>query len=291
MLQYTRSQLPTVAAVEPVHHGGPAAARGRAVRGVLAVQRPVLRAAVLEVARGGRDAEAVPRRASAPTCSGGCWECASAARSLSGLVFAFGTFFVVWLAWPLTSVYAFIPWALAAVELLVRRPGPLTGRRARRGDRPAVPGRPPRVELSPRVRDRRVLRRSGRCCDWRRARCGSAASLVDPAASRLRSRWSSARRWRRSCWRRSPSSCCTPATSPAARTRAAGYWPRKYLGALFLHDYWGRPTQLDLEAFMQVRGWYAGAATLMLAAAALIAETHRRADRGASCSRCSACAW
>ena len=58
---------------------------------------------------------------------------------------------------------------------------------------------------------------------------------------------------------------------------AAGYWPRKYLGALFLHDYWGRPTQLDLAAFMQVRGWYAGAATLMLAAAALILR--RTAER------------
>ena len=48
---------------------------------------------------------------------------------LSGLVFAFGTFFVVWLAWPLTSVYAFIPWALArpnswsAVRARYRRPG------------------------------------------------------------------------------------------------------------------------------------------------------------------------
>src|SRR5262249_25256824 len=58
---------------------------------------------------------------------------------------------------------------------------------------------------------------------------------------------------------------------PARRSsRAAGYWPRRYLGALFLHDYWGRPTQVDLEAFMQVRGWYAGAATLMLASTALI---------------------
>jgi hypothetical protein len=58
---------------------------------------------------------------------------------------------------------------------------------------------------------------------------------------------------------------------------AAGYWPRKYLGALFLHDYWGRPTQVDLVAFMQIRGWYAGAATLMLAAAGLIIR--RTAER------------
>jgi hypothetical protein len=50
-----------------------------------------------------------------------------------------------------------------------------------------------------------------------------------------------------------------------------GHWPRKYLGALFLHDYWGRPTQgSTIEPFTVIRGWYAGAATLMLAAVALV---------------------
>jgi hypothetical protein len=56
----------------------------------------------------------------------------------------------------------------------------------------------------------------------------------------------------------------------------AGHWPRKYLGALFLHDYWGRPTQgSTIEPFMAVRGWYAGAATLMLAATALLLRPGR----------------
>jgi hypothetical protein len=51
----------------------------------------------------------------------------------------------------------------------------------------------------------------------------------------------------------------------------SGFWPRKYLGALFLHDYWGRPTQQsDIDPFMQIRGWYAGGLTLILATAALI---------------------
>ncbi len=50
-----------------------------------------------------------------------------------------------------------------------------------------------------------------------------------------------------------------------------GFWPRKYIGALFLHDYWGRATQnSNIEPFTQLRGWYAGAITLMLATAALI---------------------
>ena len=44
---------------------------------------------------------------------------------LAGVVFAFGTFFVVWLAWPLTNIFPLIPWLLLLTELLVRRPGPL----------------------------------------------------------------------------------------------------------------------------------------------------------------------
>ena len=43
----------------------------------------------------------------------------------AGLVYAFGTFFIVWLAWPLTSIFALVPWLLVLAELLVRRPGPL----------------------------------------------------------------------------------------------------------------------------------------------------------------------
>jgi hypothetical protein len=44
---------------------------------------------------------------------------------LTGLVFAFGTFFVLWLAWPLTNIFPLIPWLLVLAELAVRRPTPL----------------------------------------------------------------------------------------------------------------------------------------------------------------------
>ena len=67
---------------------------------------------------------------------------------LSGVVFAFGTFFVVWLAWPLTSVYAFIPWTLLLCELLVRGPDRLIVSGPGRGRRAAVPGRPSRSRAS-----------------------------------------------------------------------------------------------------------------------------------------------
>ena len=52
---------------------------------------------------------------------------------LTGLVFAFGTFFVIWLAWPLTNIFPLIPYLLILAELTVRRPGPLLARGAGRG--------------------------------------------------------------------------------------------------------------------------------------------------------------
>ncbi len=193
---------------------------------------------------------------------------------LSGLVFAFGTFFVVWLAWPLTSVYAFIPWTLALIELLIRRPGPLAA-----GALAAVLGlqflgghpessfhlvfvsivffvfrallaqRRGGAPLSSLIRPAVAFALAGV------AGVGLAAVALAPFVEFVLHSGDLARR---------------------AHT-AAGFWPRKYLGALFLHDYWGRPTQLDLEPFMQIRGWYAGAATLMLAATALIVR--RSAER------------
>ena len=183
---------------------------------------------------------------------------------LAGLVFAFGTFFVVWLAWPLSSVYAFIGWSLALTEVLIRRPGrlPVVGLAAvvclqYLGGHPESSFHLLFATVVFFVF--RALLRYGRSLRalWRPAAafalaliagtCLAALALIPFAEFLLHS------------------------ADLSHRTgAAAGFWPRKYLGALFLHDYWGRPTQVDLEPFMQVRGWYAGAATLMLAATALI---------------------
>jgi hypothetical protein len=193
---------------------------------------------------------------------------------LSGLVFAFGTFFVVWLAWPLSSVYAFIPWTLALTELVVRRPSRLTvsGLAAVIGLQ-YLGGHP---ESSFHLMFvtvvffifRALLRRHQQRADLRSlvrpaigfvialvAGAGLAALVLAPIAEFVLHSGDLSRRM----------------------NAVAGYWPRKYIGALFLHDYWGRPTQVDLEAFTQNRGWYAGAVTLMLAAAALIRK--RSAER------------
>jgi hypothetical protein len=192
---------------------------------------------------------------------------------LSGVVFAFGTFFVVWLAWPLSSVYAFIPWTLAATELAVRRPGRLSaaGLAAAVGLQ-FLGGHP---ESSFHLMFVAVVWFAFRALEGLRRR-GGVRALVAPTLTFAAGLAAGA-------------GLAALVLAPFAEfilhsgdlshrlNAAAGFWPRKYLGALFLHDYWGRPTEVDLESFMQVRGWYAGAVTLMLAAAALIAR--RSAER------------
>src|SRR5438046_1783214 len=46
---------------------------------------------------------------------------------LAGVVFAFCLYFVVWLPWPLTSVWALMPWLLWLTDRLVRRPDLASG--------------------------------------------------------------------------------------------------------------------------------------------------------------------
>jgi hypothetical protein len=192
---------------------------------------------------------------------------------VAGIVYAFGTFFVVWLAWPLTSHFALVPWLLLMGDLVLRRPEPLpfAGLAALVGLQ-FLAGHPESTfhamfalvafcayRLAARWRDERrparelllpVLTFAGALA------CGVAVAAVAllPFLELL---------FNSGDWARRVDS-------------EAGYWPRKYLGALFLHDYWGRPTQgTTIEPFMAVRGWYAGAATLMLAAAALLLRPAR----------------
>jgi Bacterial membrane protein YfhO len=193
---------------------------------------------------------------------------------LCGVVFAFGTFYVIWLAWPLTSVFAWIPWTLAACELLVRRPGPLTIAALSAALGLQFLGGFPESSFHL-VSVLVVFFCFRTLLHWRRGtrdRRGLVAPAVAFAASLAIGIGLAALVL-------APFLQFIVNSSDLAQRAhtPAGYWPRKYLGALFLHDYWGRPTQVDLAAFMQVRGWYAGAATLMLAAGALILR--RTAER------------
>jgi Bacterial membrane protein YfhO len=44
---------------------------------------------------------------------------------LAGLVYAFSLYFVVWITWPQSSVWAFLPWAWLMADRVVRDPAPL----------------------------------------------------------------------------------------------------------------------------------------------------------------------
>jgi hypothetical protein len=273
MLQYTRSQLPGIPLWNPyIMAGRPLLADGQSAvfslfslpSYVLPFWKSLAVAAILKLFLGAFGTFMLARALGMRF--GGAL--------LSGVVFAFGTFFVVWLAWPLSSVYALIPWTLLATELVLRAPGRLTvsGLAAVVGLQ-FLGGHPESSfhllftaivwfvfrALLRRHRERMPVRALARpaltFAAGLAAGAGLAALVLAPFAEFLLHSGDLSHRV----------------------NAAAGYWPRKYVGALFLHDYWGRPTQVDLEGFTQTRGWYAGAATLMLAAGALIVT--RSAER------------
>lgn len=192
---------------------------------------------------------------------------------IAGIVYAFGTFFVVWLAWPLTSHFALVPWLLLLGDLVLRRPEPL-----------------PFAGLAALVALQFVAGHP-------ESTFHAMFALVAFCAYRLAARWRDGRWPARVLLRPvltfAGALACGVAIAAVALLpflellfnsgdwarrvdSEAAHWPRKYLGALFLHDYWGRPTQgSTIEPFMAVRGWYAGAATLMLAATALLLRPAR----------------
>jgi hypothetical protein len=191
----------------------------------------------------------------------------------AGLVYAFGTFFVVWLGWPLTSIFALVPWLLVMAELLIRRPGSL-----------------PAAGLAALV----ALQFLG---GHPESSFHAMFALLVFFAFRLASRVRASREPARAAIRPAVGFTLALLTGAAIAAVALGpflellfrsgdltrrldvepgHWPLKYLGALFLHDYWGRPTQgSTIEPFTVIRGWYAGAATLMLAASALVLRPTR----------------
>ena len=190
---------------------------------------------------------------------------------LTGLVFAFGTFFIILLGWAQTSIWSVLPWLLVLADMVARRPEPL-----------AAAGLAVLVSLTYlgghgettfhvvfvavvffafrlllRLREERVawralLRPALTFAAALVLGTGMAAVMILPFLELLSNSDEYGRRL-------------------GEYGDANDYWPRKYLGALFLHDYWGRATQQsNIEPFMQLRGWYAGALTLMLSAAALV---------------------
>jgi hypothetical protein len=274
MLRYTRSGLPTVPLWNPyLMAGRPLLADGQSAvfspfsvpSYVLPFSNSLAVAAILKLFLGALGVFVLAR----------VLRMRFGGALLAGVVFAFGTFFVVWLAWPLSSVYAFIGWTLALTELVIRRPGRLTvaGLAAVIGLQ-FLGGHP---ESSFHLLFTTVVFFVFRALLHRHRQGLELRSLMRPAAGFVIALLAGAG---------VAALVLAPFLEFIAHSNdlshrtsvGAGYWPRQYIGALFLHDYWGRPTQVDLQAFMQVRGWYAGAATLMLATAALIIG-RRRSER------------
>jgi hypothetical protein len=190
---------------------------------------------------------------------------------LAGVVYTFGTFFVAWLGWPLTSVFALIPWLLLLTELVVRDPGPLPWAGLAGVVGLVFLGGHPESSFHALVVTIawfafRVL------MDWRRAdgvrplvrptlafglAVGAGAALAGivllPLFELLVNSGDYARR----------------ANAAPSHTQL---WT---VGAFFLSDYWGRATQTPLAAIVTNRGFYAGGITLMLAAVALVLRPTR----------------
>ena len=187
---------------------------------------------------------------------------------LTGLVFAFGTFFILLLGWNQPAIWAVLPWMLILVGVTARRPALLPG--AGLAILVALSYFGGHAETTFHVLFVALAFFVFRLLlHWRTERLAPRALIRPAAAFAL---------------------ALIAGTAVAAVVilplgelllqsdeygRRAGetsdYWPRKYLFGLFLHDYWGRSSQgSNIEPFMQLRGWYAGAVTLMLAPAALL---------------------
>ena len=285
---YARRGSPTRRSGTPT--SAPAGPPGRRTVGrLLALQRPVLRAAALEVA-GAMAALKLFVAAFGRTCSPARSGCGSAARG-GGLVFAFGTFFVVWLAWPLTNVFPLIPWLLLLTSCWSAGPGP--PRRASRSWWPsrssaATPRRRFHVMVA-------TVSSSSSGSVWRprrerpAARAAAAPGASAPRSSRApRSPPYAGPRWLELL----PTSGDYPRRLASARP----FRPRQYLRRVLPVRLLGPADPArHIEPFRS-RGLVRGRVTLMLAAAALscgrratrIVRGRRRTQRGPRAStRCS----
>ena len=180
---------------------------------------------------------------------------------LCGLVYGFGLFFVSWVTWPLASVWAWMPWLFALTAVVVRRPEPLPACGLAAIVAVQFFGGHPESSFH-------VLAATAAfflLCLWRRRGKPLAPSVLAFVAAVA-----------------GGALLASVALVPLAelilnsgelseRTESAPdkISPRFLMTAL-LADFWGRPTQVPLEAFVHARAFYVGALSLMLAALAVV---------------------
>ena len=183
---------------------------------------------------------------------------------LAGTIYGFGFYFVAWLGWPTASVWAWVPWLFLLADMVVRRPGP--GPVAGLAVVTAFQffgGHPESsfhvmfatlVFFALRAWQLRAGRRSviAFACALGLGAALAAVTILPFVEAVLES------------------DELTDRTGIAPDKVSAKF----LLGAL-LPDYWGRPTEEPILAFVNNRAFYAGALSLMLAAAALILRPTR----------------
>jgi hypothetical protein len=184
---------------------------------------------------------------------------------VAGLAYGLSLFLVVWLPWPLTSVWALLPWLLWATDRVVRAPGPLpvAGLAALVGLQ--FLGGHPESSFHALfatgcffVLRAAVLRRL-----WAPLAAFAAALAAGTALAAL---------------------TLIPFLELVQHSRDLTH--REQLGhlalnrrlalGLFMPGYWGRPTQTALLGFEVQRGLYLGALPLLFAGAALVVRPTRQ---------------
>jgi hypothetical protein len=183
---------------------------------------------------------------------------------MAGLVYGFGLFFVVWVPWPHTSVWALLPWLLLLADRVVRDPSALSGAGLAVvvalqffGGHPESSFHLLAVTVAFFALRLVVVRREGAPAPPGRATAVFAAGLGGGAAL--------------------AAITLLPFLELLAHSNDVevrqGYWrlsmPRGYLLGLMLPDYWGRATQTPIGTFAQGRALYVGALPLVLAAVGL----------------------
>ncbi len=180
---------------------------------------------------------------------------------LAGLVYAFGLFFVVWLPWPLPAVWALIPWLLWLTDRLVRRPDLASGAALAAVVGLQYLGGHPESSFHAMIATVAFFALRA----WQARREGVVRPMVVFGAALVAGAAVAAL-------------TILPFLELLGRSgevsRRAGvepaFVPRKYLLAILLPDWWGRPTQSALQGYEVVRAFYAGVLTLALAAAAVL---------------------
>lgn len=186
---------------------------------------------------------------------------------LAGLAYGMSLYMVTWLAWPLASVWALLPWLLAATDRVVRRPD-AAGVAALAGVTGAqlLAGHPESsfhagvaallfgvLRLS-RVEPGRRLRRVAGVAGGFAAGAALAAIVLLPFLELLALSGDVAQR----------------------SGRDPSHIRRAYALGLALPEYWGRPTQVMLEPFINARAFYAGALPLLLSGLAVLRPSRER---------------